>query len=180
MTGKVERDAAAGSLQLPGNLSKIERYSENNSVNASRPRPFVLGGGILWAINGRVFQMDEVARDEVVRLNTQETWMFDNTGSGGMGMGGGMGMMQMAHPMHVHGVHFQVVSRQVLPAYQQAWESLNEGYVDEGWKDTVLVVPGEQVKVLMRFQDFSGIFLNHCHNLEHEDLGMMRNYRIDP
>jgi FtsP/CotA-like multicopper oxidase with cupredoxin domain len=41
-------------------------------------------------------------------------------------------------------------------------------------------MPGEQVKILLRFTDFSGIYLNHCHNLEHEDLGMMRNYRIDP
>jgi FtsP/CotA-like multicopper oxidase with cupredoxin domain len=124
--------------------------------------------------------MEEVARDEVVHLNTQETWLYDNTGSGGgMGMMGG-GMMQMAHPMHIHGVHFQVVDRQVLPAFQEAWDSVREGYVDEGWKDTVLVMPGEQVKVLLRFQDFPGIYLNHCHNLEHEDLGMMRNYRIDP
>jgi blue copper oxidase len=85
----------------------------------------------------------------------------------------------MAHPMHVHGVHFQIIDRQVLPAFEEGWESVSQGYVDEGWKDTVLVMPGEQVKILMRFQDFPGVYLYHCHNLEHEDMGMMRNFRID-
>lgn len=175
----------------PERLTTLERLTETDSVNARQPRQFRLGmggmGGMMgrgsgmgWTINGRTFEMEEVALDEVVRLNTQEAWLYDNTGSGGgMGMMGG-GMMQMAHPMHIHGVHFQVVDRQVLPAFQEAWDSIREGYVDEGWKDTVLVMPGEQVKILLRFQDFSGVYLNHCHNLEHEDLGMMRNFRIDP
>ena len=56
---------------------------------------------------------------------------------------------------------------------------INAGFVDEGWKDTVLVWPGERVRVLMRFQDNAGLYLYHCHNLEHEDGGMMRNYRIE-
>ena len=56
---------------------------------------------------------------------------------------------------------------------------MREGYVDEGWKDTVLVMPGEGVRLLLRF-DFPDLFLFHCHNLEHEDLGMMRNYRAEP
>jgi FtsP/CotA-like multicopper oxidase with cupredoxin domain len=50
--------------------------------------------------------------------------------------------------------------------------------VDEGWKDTALVMPGERVRVLMRFEHYPGLFLYHCHNLEHEDMGMMRNYLI--
>ena len=32
--------------------------------------------------------------------------------------------------------------------------------------------------VILRFEDFPGLFLYHCHNPEHEDLGMMRNYLI--
>ena len=192
LTAKIERDGEETEA-VPQQLSTIERYSERDSVNANNPRLFLLGmagmGGMMgrsggmgmgWTINGRVFEMEEVAQDEIVHLNTQETWLYDNSGSGGgMGMMGG-GMMQMAHPMHVHGVHFKVVDRQVLPAFEEAWDSVREGYVDEGLKDTVLVMPGEQVKILLRFQDFPGMYLNHCHNLEHEDMGMMRNYRIDP
>jgi FtsP/CotA-like multicopper oxidase with cupredoxin domain len=39
-------------------------------------------------------------------------------------------------------------------------------------------MPGEQVRVLMRFIE-RGLFVYHCHNLEHEDMGMMRNYRAE-
>jgi FtsP/CotA-like multicopper oxidase with cupredoxin domain len=55
---------------------------------------------------------------------------------------------------------------------------MEQMYVDEGWKDTVLVMPGERVKVQLKFVH-PGLFLNHCHNLEHEDQGMMRNLRVD-
>ena len=120
--------------------------------------------------------MEAVARDEVVRLNTLEAWVYDNQGGRGMGMMGGMS--QMPHPMHIHGMQFQVIERQVAPAFQSMYETVQDGFVDEGWKDTVLVMPGERVKVLLRFEDFPGLFLHHCHNLEHEDQGMMRNYQV--
>ena len=51
---------------------------------------------------------------------------------------------------------------------------------DEGWRDTVLVNPGETVRVLVRFEAETGLFLHHCHNLEHEDAGMMQNFEVIP
>ena len=42
----------------------------------------------------------------------------------------------------------------------------------------VLVLPGQRVKMLMKFEDYTGIYLYHCHILEHEDLGTMRNYLV--
>jgi FtsP/CotA-like multicopper oxidase with cupredoxin domain len=39
-------------------------------------------------------------------------------------------------------------------------------------------MPGEKVSVIRRFADFTGLFLYQCHNLEHEDMGMMRNFRV--
>ncbi|MFF9644071.1 multicopper oxidase domain-containing protein [Kitasatospora aureofaciens] len=39
---------------------------------------------------------------------------------------------------------------------------------DTGWKDTVDVRPAEAVEVLVRFTDYAGTYLMHCHNLEHE------------
>jgi FtsP/CotA-like multicopper oxidase with cupredoxin domain len=119
-----------------------------------------------WTINGRTFRMQEVADDEKVGLNTLEIWEFINEG-GGMGM---MGAMEMPHPMHLHGMQFQVLERRGVQ---------HEGYVDEGWKDTVLLMPGERVRLLVRFSDYTGLFLYHCHNLEHEDMGMMRNFLIE-
>ena len=125
-------------------------------------------------LNGRTFEMTATAPNEVVKLNTLEVWEFVNT-SGGMGMMGG----GMAHPMHVHGLQFQVIERQVASQYRSAWESVSGGFVDEGWKDAVLLMPGERVKLLLKFEDFTGLYLYHCHNLEHEDMGLMRNYRVE-
>ncbi len=84
----------------------------------------------------------------------------------------------MAHPIHMHGVQFQVVGREVAVDQMADWQTVKDGFVDDGWKDTVLVMPGERVKLVMRFADYPGLYLYHCHNLEHEDMGMMRNYLI--
>ena len=84
--------------------------------------------------------------------------------------------------MHIHGLQFRVLSRQApTNATQRAnWETVKDGYVDEGWKDTVLLMPGEGIQLQLQFQDYTGLYLYHCHNLEHEDMGMMRNYRVVP
>jgi FtsP/CotA-like multicopper oxidase with cupredoxin domain len=148
-----------------------------------------------WTINGRTFEMESVSDDERVKLGALEVWEFVNApgsmlmgGGAGMGHGGphgghgGMGMghaEEMAHPMHIHGVQFQVLGREIRPELAAHWQTVRAGYVDEGWKDTVLVMPGERVKLLLKYEDFTGLFPFHCHNLEHEDLGMMRNYRVE-
>jgi FtsP/CotA-like multicopper oxidase with cupredoxin domain len=163
---------------LPQRLSSIARHRMEDAVNGKNPRSFVLAmQGMIHTINGRVFEMDAVANDEIVRLADLEVWEFVNLEGGG---GGGMGMMnmEMPHPMHMHGVQFQVVERQIDRNFRAQYEQVSAGFVDEGWKDTVLVMPGESVKVLVRFEDFAGTYLYHCHNLEHEDAGMMRNYRV--
>ena len=95
-----------------------------------------------------------------------------------MGMGMGMMNMDMPHPMHMHGVQFQVLERQIERGFESAYQELSDGFVDDGWKDTVLVLPGETVQVLVRFETYTGMYLYHCHNLEHEDMGMMRNYEV--
>ena len=105
-------------------------------------------------------------------------------GMGGMGgMGGGMGgmgmMMSMAHPIHLHGQFYQVLSREVAKEEQENYATVSKGFVNSGWKDTVLVMPGEKVRIIKPFQDFKGPFLYHCHNLEHEDMGMMREFWVE-
>jgi FtsP/CotA-like multicopper oxidase with cupredoxin domain len=80
--------------------------------------------------------------------------------------------------MHVHGVQFRVLKRSVATEFSSARDSVAGGYVDEGWKDTVLIMPGERIRLLIRFGAYTGMFLYHCHMLEHEDSGLMRNYLI--
>jgi FtsP/CotA-like multicopper oxidase with cupredoxin domain len=86
--------------------------------------------------------------------------------------------MQMAHPIHLHGSPFQIVERSVSSAYQAHFDTVKDGLVESGWKDTFLLMPGERVKILTKPQHYTGRFLYHCHNLEHEDMGMMRNYDV--
>ena len=166
------------SLALPEQLTTITPHDESKAVNPKSPREFALsmGMGMIWTLNGRTFEMESVARDEVVKLGDLEVWEFSNQAGGGMGM---MGGMALPHPMHVHGLQFQILEREIDSANRAAWETLSEGFVDEGWHDTVLVSPGERVKILLKFEDFEGLYLYHCHNLEHEDMGMMRNYRVE-
>jgi blue copper oxidase len=153
-------------LILPDWLSNVDRYAPEHAANYGNPRTFRLSmQHMTWIINGRTFQMEKVANDEIVQLNTLEVWEFINESSS-MGM---MGMMQMPHPMHLHGLQFQVLERENVT---------HNGYADEGWKDTVLLMPGERVKLMVKFEDYDGLFLYHCHNLEHEDMGMMRNYFV--
>lgn len=180
-------------LTLPERLSTIQRYALSDAVNADAPRTFEIAMiNESWSLNGRTFQMDAVADDEIVQANSLEVWEFINVvNAGEMGsmpghdmgnMGGNDDVMtedQMAHPMHVHGVQFQILERTVDDAFREGWETVSAGYVDEGWKDTVLLMPGERVKLLMRFGSDLGLYVFHCHNLEHEDLGLMRNYRVE-
>ena len=157
---------------LPKRLSTIVRYRPEDAVNYRRPRVFNITMGMMeWGINGHSFEMEGVAEDEIVRLNTSEIWEFTNDASMGM-----MGMM--AHPIHIHGLQFQILERSVSPSLAEARNSVSAGYVDEGWKDEVFLMPGERAKVLVAFKDYPGLFPYHCHMLEHGDTGLMRNYLV--
>jgi len=132
----------------------------------SKRREFAITlGHMRWGINGRTFEMEEVAPYERVRFGDTEVWEFSNRTP----------MMSMPHPMHVHGVQFRVLDRIGTPP---GLDGLRAGFLDGGMKDTVLVQPGERVRVLLSFDSFRGLFLYHCHNLVHGDMGMMRNFLI--
>jgi FtsP/CotA-like multicopper oxidase with cupredoxin domain len=99
---------------------------------------------------------------------------------GMMGGMGGMGMMfSMAHPIHLHGQQFQIISRTIDGAETEDYATVKDGFIQSGWKDTVLTMPGETVRIIKPFQDFKGTFMYHCHNLEHEDMGMMRDFLVE-
>ncbi|MCA9762455.1 MAG: multicopper oxidase domain-containing protein [Gemmatimonadetes bacterium] len=107
------------------------------------------------SINGQMFDMDRV--DVTVPFGSTEIWRFVNPGP-------------FPHPVHVHEIQFQVLRREGGRGRLFPWEG--------GWKDTVLVHPDETVDVIARFDAHRGRYLLHCHNLVHEDGGMMLNYEI--
>ncbi len=118
-------------------------------------------------LNGKQWNMDDMKHvdpDEVLVLNKPVAWTFENVSEPGM---------LMPHPMHLHGVQFRVLERKGNGAGELA-----KGIVDVGDKDTVMVFAGETVTVQFT-PTIEGLFLYHCHNLEHEDAGMMRNFRVD-
>jgi FtsP/CotA-like multicopper oxidase with cupredoxin domain len=140
------------------------RYDASNVPNYAAPRPFTLDMyQMVWTINGRVYEMEAVAEDEMVWLDETMAWEWVNNSP-------------IPHPMHVHNVQFQVIGR--TPPATGSYATINQGLVDSGWKDTVLVWPGERVKIAMRFGPHAGMYMYHCHILEHEDMTMMRNYMI--
>jgi FtsP/CotA-like multicopper oxidase with cupredoxin domain len=136
------------------------------SVDESTPvRRFELGMRMMrgFTLNGRQMNGTNVADDEIVQLGTTEIWEFHNR-------------TMMPHPMHVHGLQFGIVGREGA----EPNHDLRAGLVDEGRHDTVLVLPGERVRIALAFEDFDGLYMYHCHNMEHEDNGMMRYYRVSP
>ena len=163
-------------LSLPADFEPIKQLDLSESVNQDSPRQFNFHFQRMeWFINGKTFEMNEVADWEKVKLNTTEVWEFINGGSGGGMMGN---MMTMPHPVHIHGSQFQIIDRDASQVAPDVWNSMKDGFIDEGWQDTFLLLPDMRVKVALRFEDYIGIFLYHCHNLEHEDMGMMRNYEV--
>ena len=72
------------------------------------------------------------------------------------------------HPFHVHATQFQVVHRSNRPIAPH----------ERGRKDTVLLWPGDIVHLKVRFDHYPGIYVFHCHNLEHEDAGMMATLEV--
>ncbi len=142
------------------------RYDASNVPNYGSPRPFVLSMQHMmnWTINGRVFEMETVAEDEKVNRDETMAWEWINNSP-------------IPHPMHIHNVQFQVLQR-TASAVTGGYSTINQGLIDGGWKDTVSVWPGERVRIAMKFGPHTGMYMYHCHILEHEDMTMMRNLMV--
>ena len=137
---------------LPKKLSTISWLKESDASNSRTITMEVIEGGI-WTLNKKSYDMHRV--DERVKLGSTEIWILKNTA-------------HMAHPFHMHGVHFQVLDR----------TSKIDFPTDKGYKDTVLVMPLETVRIIVTFT-MPGMFVHHCHILEHEDHSMMANFMVE-
>ena len=151
---------------LPTTLSEVKPIRTEGAVE----RKIELSmQAMRFLINGLTFRMDEIAFK--VKRGAVEIWRISNPAVG------------MPHPMHIHGFSFQVLERLNSPPQWAATARFSKGRAvsDLGWKDTVLVWPGETVRIAIDFaHDFPGsqTYVFHCHNLEHEDAGMMINFRV--
>jgi len=93
-------------------------------------------------------RMDMHRIDIRARLNTTEIWTIQN-------------VVGMDHPFHLHGFQAQVLDRGGVP---EPFPS---------WNDTVNIPKHSSVRIVVRFDDYPGRWMYHCHILDHEDEGMM-------
>jgi FtsP/CotA-like multicopper oxidase with cupredoxin domain len=110
---------------------------------ATVTRAFLMSNGL---INGKRMDMERV--DETAELGATEIWEIEN-------------LVGMDHPFHLHGFQFQVIDRNGEPEDQRMW------------KDTVNVPAFEKARFVVRLSNFPGLWMYHCHILDHEDQGMM-------
>jgi spore coat protein A, manganese oxidase len=137
---------------VPARLSEVEQLvppagARMRTFDFSRGRA---GSHTGWTINNLPFDPDRSIAD--IPLGEIEVWRF---------------VTDVHHPIHVHLDAFQVLRR----------GDRGPGDFDAGWKDTVDLRPTEIVDVAVRFSEFAGRFVFHCHNLEHEDMAMMATIR---
>jgi FtsP/CotA-like multicopper oxidase with cupredoxin domain len=92
--------------------------------------------------------MDPTRVDERARLGATEIWEIEN-------------LVGMDHPFHLHGFQFQVLDRNGVPEPFRSW------------KDVVNVPRHQTVRFIIRYTDYAGRWMFHCHILAHEDQGMM-------
>jgi suppressor of ftsI/bilirubin oxidase len=151
---------------VPQTLSRIGPVPEP----AATPRVITLDQRKrVWRINGLTYNAS--ATPIVVKRGSVEAWEVRNAAA------------SMPHPMHIHGFQFRVTAREGSPEQVRRLAVDERGVTasDLGWKDTVLSWPGETVRIVTDFSHpFLGdqVYMVHCHNLEHEDGGMMLNLKV--
>jgi FtsP/CotA-like multicopper oxidase with cupredoxin domain len=123
--------------------AKLRYVPPLDTTKATATRVITLSQGL---INGKMMDMHRV--DVTAPLNGIEIWEIEN-------------LVGMDHPFHLHGFQFQVLDRNGKP----------EPY--RRWKDTVNVPKHETVRFIVRYDDNPGLWMFHCHILDHEDHGMM-------
>jgi bilirubin oxidase len=149
----LELRPVAGTYDIQQIPEQLTIITRIDSSKAVKQRVFSLGN---TKINNKVMNAGRV--DEIVKKGDLEIWTVKNDSV-------------IYHPFHIHDVQFQILERDKKPP------ELNE----MGWKDTVMIPPTKEVKLLVQFNDYSDAsypYMYHCHILEHEDMGMMGQFVV--
>jgi FtsP/CotA-like multicopper oxidase with cupredoxin domain len=132
-----------------------------NPSNANRTRPMNISGmGMFdmgnFSINGNIFDLTII--NDTVRLDDIEIWKIKN-------------ISNIAHPFHIHDINFYTLKRNgVTPP---PWE--------QGLKDTWYLKQNDSIEIIGKFTNFTNDtipYMYHCHNLSHEDNGMMGSFIV--
>ncbi len=166
----VLRDVSADGAQRDVMQLRVVRHAKDDSSVPAMLRPLPQLGATIarsrtfefgqdrfskqWTINGRTYDPERV--DASPKLGTTEEWTFVNKSG-------------LAHVVHVHDVDQQLVSRDGKPP--RPWELMKESWA---------LGIGETITVKLELTDNTGVFMLHCHILEHEDAAMMTQFDVVP
>jgi bilirubin oxidase len=190
-----DRSARPGRLDLPEikrlpAASLVRNVSLNELDSATVKASEDADGNVVLDPDGEPFGPQEAALGTWTSTGGPEPllWMDGVTENPALGAVESWNLRNFtmdAHPIHIHQVQFQVVKRVVTDPMMSPHGMRGQGAVlkpepwETGWKDTVIVYPGELTRVKARFT-IAGLFVWHCHILEHEDNEMMRPFRVGP
>jgi FtsP/CotA-like multicopper oxidase with cupredoxin domain len=131
----------------------LAQFARIPQTAADDTRTFTINAQI---INRRPVDMGRI--DEVVPLDATEVWVLRNRDP-------------QPHNFHVHTVQFQVLDIDGAPPPPEL----------AGWKDTVYLAPGSEVRIIASFTDYADPmwpYMYHCHLLWHEDSGLMGQFVV--
>jgi spore coat protein A len=137
--------------RVPETLARLETLREDDARTIRDFSFRAANSEYPSMINGKPFDPSRV--DAAPTLGSTEIWRFTT---------------DFHHPIHLHLVGFQVLSR----------NGDDPGPYDKGWKDTLDLDASGEAAILVRFTGYTGRYVFHCHNLEHEDMAMMANFRL--
>ena len=152
-----EAGAATSTIAAPAAFDPIVRELESDAAR-TRTIAMTMQAGSVFINGAQMTGLVNVpaAINFQIKAGEAEVWQVTNTSG-------------MAHPLHVHNRHFQILDIDGQPPPREL----------AGWKDTTIIRPGRVVRLLLRFEgtpDLEMPYLFHCHILEHEDMGMMGQF----
>ncbi|HEY9282129.1 MAG TPA: multicopper oxidase domain-containing protein [Pyrinomonadaceae bacterium] len=162
MEFRVTGDAEDNS-QVPETLCQYPDINLDEVVG-TRIWEFDFVGGV-FQINGKIF--DEHRSDAQITRNTTERWILRSK----------LPAAGWVHPVHIHFEEFRILSRGLPVEFGGPGEGPPPP-LETGRKDVIQLRGRDQVEIFMRFRDFKGKYLIHCHNMNHEDVVMMVRWDI--
>ena len=159
MQFRVDPGRVADRTKVPARLRPLPSWT-HHAKRRAKDRPDhtwnITVGGLFkttWEINGKSF--DPAYVDTKVKRGETVVWELHNKTT-------------VAHLMHLHHTSWYLLSRNGSPP--PPWEDC--------LKDTFFVYPNERILVAGHLSDYAGKFVVHCHMLDHEDHGLMSQFRV--
>ncbi|MBP6367437.1 MAG: multicopper oxidase domain-containing protein [Nitrosomonas sp.] len=145
--------------QVPSTLRPIRRPTAAEIAAAPvRKWTFARKSG-LWTINDKLVNVKSAGA--TMTQGSMEIWELNNPSGG------------WSHPVHIHFEEGHILKR-----FKDGFEVPVPAH-ERGRKDVYILGPNERVRIFLRFRDFSGKYVMHCHNMVHEDHAMMVRWDIE-